>query len=178
MTLYDPRTPDYASDRYAFNIAYDEKTLRRAVTGFVSGAVFRDNAILTYLPLSLIILGCGALYASGDMELGLELFVSASLLLAIFVLSGWRMHMRQLRKRLASGGGRHPLVRLREEGLVIESGPAAPMIEWPRIREIRTLQDVWLLILATNHFIVLPVRGAPQEALSFIQDRVRAASAS
>jgi len=34
MPPYDPRTPDYASDRYAFNIAYDEKTLRRAVTDY------------------------------------------------------------------------------------------------------------------------------------------------
>lgn len=178
MTLYDPRTPDYASDRFAFNIAYDEKTLRRAVSGFVSGAIFRDNAMLTYLPLALIVLACGALYASGDRELGVELFVVAFFMLAIFVLSGWRMHMRQLRKRLASGGGRHPLVRLREEGLVIEAGPAAPMIEWPRVREIRALQDVWLLILATNHYIVLPVRGAPQEALRFIKDKVRAASAA
>ena len=178
MTLYDPRTPDYASDRYAFNIAYDEQTLRRAVWGFVKGAVFRDNAIMTYLPLALIVLACGALYASGDMELGAELFVAAFLMLAIFVFSGWRMHMRQLRKGLASGGGRHPLVRLREEGFVIEAGPAAPMIEWPRVREIRTLQDVWLLILATNHFIVLPVRDAPQEALRFMQDKVRAASAA
>jgi hypothetical protein len=178
MTLYDPRTPDYASDRYAFNIAYDEKTLRRAVSGFVAGAVFRENAILTFLPLALIVGACGALYFTGDTELGVELFVAASLLLTIFVLSGWRMHMRELRRRLASGGGRHPLVRLREEGLVIESGPAAPMIEWPRIREIRTLQDVWLLILATNHFIVLPVRGAPLEALRFIREKVDAASAA
>ena len=53
-----------------------------------------------------------------------------------------------------------------------------PMIEWPRIREIRALEDVWLLILATNHFIVLPVRGAPREALRFIQDKVRAARAA
>ena len=178
MTLYDPRTPDYASDRYAFNIAYDEKILRRAVSGFVTGAIFRENAILTFLPVVLIIVACGALYVSGDSELGVELFVAASLLLAIFVFAGWRMHWRQLRARLAGGGGRHPLVRLREEGLVIESGSAAPMIEWPCIREIRTLEDVWLLILKTNHFIVLPVRDAPQEALSFLQDKVQAASAA
>jgi hypothetical protein len=178
MTLYDPRTPDYASDRFAFNIAYDEKTLRRAVSGFVTSAIFRENAFLTHLPLALIVLACGALYFTGEEELGVELFVGVSVLLAIFVFSGWRMHMRQLRARLAGGGGRHPLVRLREEGLVIESGPAAPMIEWPRIREIRTLEDVWLLTLETNHFIVLPVRGAPREALRFLQDKVLATRAA
>ena len=178
MTLYDPRTPDYASDRYAFNIAYDEKTLRRAVSGFVTGAIFQENAILTGLPVVLILVACGALYFSGDAELGVELLVVSSLLLAIFVFAGWRMHWRQLRARLAGGGGRHPLVRLREDGLVIESGPATPMIEWPRIREIRPLEDVWLLLLATNHFIVLPVRGAPREALQFLQEKVRAASAT
>ena len=178
MTLYDPRTPDYASDRYAFNIAYDEKTLRRAVSGFVTGAVFHDNALRTFLPLALIILSCGGVFYSGDAELGIELFVASFLMLGIFVLAGWRMHMRELRRRLASGGGRHPLVRLREEGLVIESGPSTPMIEWPRIREIRPLEDVWLLILATNHFIVLPVRAAPREALRFIEDKVRAARAA
>ena len=178
MTQYDPRTPDYASDRYAFNIAYDEKTLRRAVSGFVTGAVFRENAVLTFAPLALILLACGALYFSGDAELGVELFIVATVILAIFIFAGWRMHLRQLRARLAAGGGRHPLVRLREEGLVIESGPATPLIEWPRIREIRTLEDVWLLILATNHFIVLPVRGAPREALSFLEEKVQAANAA
>ena len=113
-----------------------------------------------------------------ERELGVELFVALAAILSIFVFAGWRMHWRQLRARLAGGGGRHPLVRLREEGLVIESGPATPMIEWPRIREIRLLEDVWLLLLATNHFIVLPVRGAPREALQFLQEKVRAASAT
>lgn len=176
MTRYDPRSPDYASDLYAFNVAYDEQILRRAVSGFVTGAVFRENALLTFLPLALILFACGALYYAGDGELGVELLIAVLVMLGIFLFAGWRMHMRRLRAGLTSGG-RHPLVRLREEGLVIEARSAAPLIEWPRIREIRTFEDVWLLILATNHFIVLPVRGAPPEALSFLQQRVQASPA-
>lgn len=162
-------------ERYAFPVRYDEKLIRTAVNGFVARALFRETPLKTYLPLALILLACGGLLFMGETETAIEIFVALAVVLAIFVAMGWRMHLRAMREKLAAMKGRWPMAHLYDEGVVIDGPGPASMLEWPAIKAIWRLEGVWLLILATNHFVALPLAGAPGEALDFLDARVAAA---
>lgn len=160
------------TDRYVFPLRYDEKLMRSAVTGFVTRALFREAPLKTFLPLAAILVACAGLYFSGDHELAVELFIAAVAILAIFVFSGWRMHWRMMRGKIEAMRGRWAMARLRDDGVVIDGPGPASLLEWPAIRAIWRFEGVWLLILATNHFVALPLAGAPKEALDFLEAHV------
>jgi hypothetical protein len=159
-------------ERYVFPLHYDEKLVRSAVKGFVTRALFRENAAQTFVPLALIVLSCAMLFFSGEEELSVELFLALFAILAIFVASGWRMHLRIMRGKVEAMRGRCPLARLRDDGLIIDGPGATALLEWPQIKAIWPTEGAWLLILATNHFITLPLAKAPQEALDFLRAHV------
>ena len=160
------------TERYVFPLRYNEKLLQSAVSGFVRRALFRENAALTLAPLALIVFSCMMLFLSGEQELGVELFLALFAILAIFVASGWRMHLRMMRKKVEAMKGRWPMARLRDDGLVIDGPGPASLLEWPQIKAIWPIEGAWLLILTTNHFVTLPLAGAPQEALDFLRSHV------
>ena len=164
------------TERFVFPVRYDEKLIQTAATGFVTRALFRETPLKTYLPLALIFVSCAALAFMGEDETAVEIFLALAILLAIFVLSGWRMHMRMLREKLAAMKGRWPMARLRDDGIVIDGPGPASLLEWRSVKAIWRLEGVWLLILATNHFVALPLASAPQEALDFVDARVAAAN--
>jgi hypothetical protein len=159
-------------ERYVFPLHYDEKLVRSAVKGFVTRALFRENAAQTFVPLALIVLSCAMLFFSGEEELSVELFLALFAILAIFVASGWRMHLRIMRGKVEAMRGRWPMARLRDDGLIIDGPGATALLEWPQIKAIWPTEGAWLLILATNHFITLPLAKAPQEALDFLRAHV------
>jgi hypothetical protein len=141
------------SERYAFPLRYDENFVRSCAWGFVVRALFRENAALTFAPLALIAFSCTMLFFSGDEELAVELLIGAFLILAIFVASGWRMHLRMLRGKVETMKGRWPMARLYDDGVSIEGpGQAITLEWWPRIKAIWPVESAWLLILDTNHF--------------------------
>jgi hypothetical protein len=122
------------AERYAFPVRYDEATMRTAVTGFVTRALLRDAPLKTLLPIALIFLSCAGLYFGGDDELAGEIFVVASVVLAVFLLAGWRMHWRALREKIAAARGRFFMAHLRDEGIVIDGLAPEALLEWKNIR--------------------------------------------
>jgi hypothetical protein len=171
----DPACRNGASamtERYLFPVRYDDKIMRSAVNGFVTRALFRENAALTFAPLMLIVFSCIMLFFSGEAELAVELFLALAAILAVFVASGWRMHMRTTREKVAAMKGRWPMVRIRDDGLVIDGPGPASLLEWAQIKAIWPIEGAWLLILATNHFVTLPLASAPLEALDFLRSRI------
>ncbi|MGA8171938.1 MAG: YcxB family protein [Methylocystis sp.] len=160
------------TERYVFPVRYDDKLMRSAVNGFVTRALFRENAALTFGPLALMIFCCAMLIFEGEEELGVDLFLAMSAILAIFVASGWRMHLRMIRERVEAMRGRSPMARLRDDGLVIDGPGPASLLEWARIKAVWPIEGAWLLILATNHFVTLPLASAPTEALDFLRAHV------
>ena len=93
------------TERYAFPLRYDEKLIRSAVNGFVTRTLFRENGARTFIPLALIILSCVMLFFSGEEEIGVGLFLAVFAILAIFVASGWRMHLRMMRDKVEAMRG-------------------------------------------------------------------------
>jgi|APFre7841882630_1041343.scaffolds.fasta_scaffold08441_4 hypothetical protein len=161
------------TERYVFPVRYDEKLMRSAVNSFMTRVLFQENPVRTFLPLALIALSCAMLFFSGEQELGVELFIAALVVLVIFVASGWRMHLRTMRKKVDAMKGRWPMARLHDDGLIIDGPGPASLLEWPDVKAIWPIEGAWLLILATNHFVMLPLAGAPREALEFLRAHVR-----
>lgn len=159
-------------ERYVFPLRYDEKLIRTAVTGFVMQALFRENALRTFVPLALIVLSCAMLFFSGEEEISVSLFLALFAILAIIVASGWRMHLRMMREKVEVMRGRWPMARLRDDGLVVDGPGHSSLLEWPQIKAIWPIEGAWLLILTTNHFVTLPLANAPQEALDFLRAHV------
>jgi hypothetical protein len=162
---------------YAFPLRYDEKLVQSSVQGFMMRAMFREKAALTFAPLALIAISCAMLFISGDSELAVELFLFCLAVLTILVASGWRMHLRLMREKVAAMRGRWPMARLYDDGLRIDGPGPASLLEWPRIKAIWPVEGAWLLILDTSHFIALPLAAAPREALDFLQAHVNRPSA-
>jgi hypothetical protein len=104
------------SERYVIPLRYDETLVCAAARGYVTRALFRENAALTFAPLALIALACAMLYVAGDGETAMELLVVSVIVLAIFVASGWRMHLRMLRGKVEAMRGRWPMARLYSNG--------------------------------------------------------------
>jgi hypothetical protein len=160
------------SERYVIPLRYDETLVRAAARGYVARALFRENAALTFAPLAFIALACAMLYVAGDGETAMELLVVSVIVLAIFVASGWRMHLRMLRGKVEAMRGRWPMARLYDEGLSIDGPGPTSLLEWPRIKAIWPVEGAWLLILDTNYFLALPLAGASREALDFLSAHV------
>ncbi|MFO1126261.1 MAG: YcxB family protein [Methylocystis sp.] len=160
------------TERYVFPLRYDEKLIRTAVTGFVTRALLRENAARTFIPLALIVLSCAMLFFSGEEEIGVGLFLAVFAILAIFVTSGWRMHLRTMREKVEAMRGRWPMARLRDDGVIIDGPGPISLLEWRQIKAIWPIEGAWLLILTMNHFVTLPLANAPQEALDFLRAHV------
>jgi len=165
------------NERYVIPLRYDESLIQSAATGYVVRALFRENAVLTFAPLAMILFSCFMIYSSGDSETAIELLVASLVILAVFLASGWRMHLRMLREKMLAARGRWPMARLFDEGISIEGSPQAGLLPWAGIRKIWAVDNAWLLLTGTNHYIVLPVGDASGEALAFLRARVDAAQA-
>jgi hypothetical protein len=161
------------SERFSFPIRFEDADMRSAVDFFVWRALFLEKPLRTVLPLGLIALSCAGLAFAGDVEDALLLFFGATALLAIFIASGWRMQQRMMHEKVERARGHLSSVRLYDEGIVVDAGGASPLLPWKSIRAVWPGERVWLLIVATNYFVALPVNRAPKEALDFLSAHVQ-----
>jgi len=160
------------SERYVFPLRYDEKEMKRAVDAFVWRAVFKENAARTLVPLSLIALSLLMLGLLGDGQIASLLMALAVFVLFVVFAGGWRRLRREMREKTAAAQGKFCFARLSDEGIVIEAGGPAPLLEWKAIKAVWPAGPTLLLILATNNFVALPIARAPKEALEFLQAQV------
>ena len=166
------------TERYVFPLRYDEKLIYSAVRGFVMRALFRENAMRTFVPLALIAFSCTMLYYSREEELGIELFLALSAILAIFVASGWRMHVRMLREKIEAVRGRWPMARLRDDGIIIDGRGSASLLEWPEIKAIWPVEGALAANLRLEPFCNPPARqratrGPRLSACAYLSTGVR-----
>ncbi|MFY9657792.1 MAG: hypothetical protein WAK01_14635 [Methylocystis sp.] len=160
------------SERYVFPLRYDESEMKRAVDAFVWRALFEENAARTLVPLGLIALSLVMLGVSGEGEIASLLMALTAFVLFVFFSGGWRRLRRGMREKTAAAQGQFCFARLLDEGIVIEAGGPAPLLEWKAITAAWPAGPTLLLIVATNNFIALPIARAPKEALEFLQARL------
>ena len=155
-----------------FPLRYDEAEMEAAANAFVLRALFKENPARTLAPLALIGLSIAMLGLAGETQIAALLLVLALFVLCVFVSAGWRMHRREMREKLAVAQGKFCFARLYDEGIVIEAGGPAPMLEWKSVKAVWPAGKALLLILESNRFVALPIARAPKETLAFLQARV------
>ena len=160
------------SERYVFPLRYDDAEMKRAVNAFVLRSLFKESAARTFIPLALIALSLVMLGVSGEGQIASLLVALVVFVLGVWVSGGWRRLQREMREKLGAARGKFCFARLSDEGIVIEAGGPAPLLEWKAIKAIWPAGPTLLLVLATNHFVALPIAGAPKEALAFLQAQV------
>ncbi len=170
-------------ERYSFPVRFEDADMRAAVNAFTWRALVAEHPWRMGAPLVLIALCCGGLAYIGEGEDAAMLFFGCFILLGLFVAGGWRMHQRMMHEKVEKARGHLCTARLSDEGVVIDAGGQgegqgaglrgeAPLLPWKSIKAIWPGERVWLLIVATNHFVALPIARAPREALEFMQTRV------
>jgi hypothetical protein len=151
-----------------FTIHYDEAVLRRAVDTFfrrrfVQGMGFPGLAAFALccaIVLTLLLRGDRS-WLVGVMGAVLVVFVGGFLAL-------WGMHRAQMSRKLAAIHSRQAEVVLDAETITVRAESGSTSLPWNGFTEVWKLPDCWLLFLAPNSHITLPLRGVPQEALDFI----------
>jgi hypothetical protein len=160
------------NERYCFPLRYDDAEMKAAIRAFMSRALFKESPTHTFVPLAILALSVGVLVYLGEGDIAAMLAALALFALGSFVSAGWRMHWRTMREKIEAAKGKYSFARLYDEGIVVEAGGPAPLLEWKAIQAIWPAGDAWLLILATNRFVALPVARAPKEALEFLRGKV------
>lgn len=77
-----------------------------------------------------------------------------------------------MRAKLNAMSERRATFRLTDIDLLIEADSGSVGIPWAKIVDVWPARGVWLLVLAPNQFVSLPLRGVPVEALDFLKSKI------
>jgi hypothetical protein len=160
------------AERYVFSVRYEEAVLKAAVRKYVLRAAFLEHTWWSVLAISGV-LGCALLlFAFHDRTFGTGLFAGLIAAVALlFVFTGWA-HWRGMRAKLRRMREPKATFRLSDDDVAIEVDSGSSRLPWTTIKAIWRFDRVWLLMLASNQFVTLPLQGAPPDALAFLDSKV------
>ena len=160
------------AERYVFSVRYEEAVLKAAVRRYVVRAALLEHTWWSVLAIFGVI-GCALLLLTlHDPTFGTGLFAGliASIALLI-VFAGWA-HWRGMRAKLRRMREPKATFRLSDDDVAIEVDTGSSRLPWATIKAIWRFDRVWLLMIASNQFITLPLKDAPPEALAFLDSKV------
>jgi len=160
------------AERYVFSVRYDEAVMKAAVWKYVLRAAFLEHTWSSVLAISGV-LGCALLlFVLHALTFGAGLFAGLVAAIALlFVYTGWA-HWRGMRAKLRRMSEPKATFRLSDEDVSIEADSGSSRLPWTTIKDVWRFDRVWLLMLASNQFITLPLQGAPPDALAFLNSKV------
>ena len=151
-----------------FTIHYDEPVLRRAVDTFFRRRFVQGMGLpglAAFVLCAVIVVG---LLLRGDRSWFTGVMSAVLIIFVAGFLALWRMHRSQMIQKLAAIPSRQAEVVLDGEAITVSAESGSTSLPWKGFTEVWKLPDCWLLFLAPNSHITLPLRGVPQEALAFI----------
>lgn len=155
---------------YEITVTYTPAIVRRAVRRFW----FRFIAWHGFASVAVAIGVFVSLLAAGRDDWLVGVFGVLSLLL---VLMGSGVYFTYLRRSLAVlRAMKEPkaVFRLTDERFGSESDVGKGELSWTAIKEIWAFPEVWLLFVAKNQFITLPIADVSDDARTFLRERVTA----
>ena len=148
-------------------LRFDEATCRAAVARYWQGQ-FGWRTIIE-LSIGAVILIVAATYSKGWLTgaLGAVVFMYAALSLYAYVYQ--RKRILDLYRMMND-----PEVRwtLNENSLATKSSVGYSEMPWSSITELWKFSDLWLLFLARNAFITLPLNGVSDDAKAFLESKI------
>jgi len=159
-------------DRFMFEIKYEEAVLKSAVRQYMFRAIILEHPWVIAIGFSGAIFWAIATIVDRDFTFVTGLFLGVMLAeLAFLGFIGWS-HWRGMREKLRTMTNPQAAVHLGDDDIAIEADTGSTRVKWTTIKDVWRLKKVWLLMLARNQFITLPLVGVPGDALAFITAKV------
>lgn len=151
-----------------FTVRYRDEVARHAVNTFFKRRLLIGFGRLGLIAIAVSVLALGFLLLRGDRSwfvglLGAVLLFGAALLAAV-----WRWRHHEMRRKLAAIPSRKGVVTLEDSTISIATEAGTVSLPWDRFTEVWKLKDCWLLFVAPNDFLTLPVENIPADVLSFL----------
>lgn len=156
-----------------FDIVYDDDVQRHAVSTFVRHRLVRGFGCLGIMVILLLVGIAGYRLWLGDTTWLTGALVTFLLLLAIFFSTIWLMHRRLMRQKLHAIPSRRGRVRLDDAAITITTESATVSLSWDGFTEWWRLPRCWLLFVAPNNFVTLPLDGVGEEAKAAVAARLQ-----
>ena len=160
------------TSRFVFLVEYEESLLKAAVRQFVWRSFFYKRPKPTAIAMGGAILCSAVLFALGEWTSGLVLLICSVCSMFFIYALVWWWQLRSMRAKLNAMSERRATFRLTDIDLLIEADSGSVGIPWAKIVDVWPARGVWLLVLAPNQFVSLPLRGVPVEALDFLKSKI------
>lgn len=145
--------------RLQARVRYTEPMVRRAVRVFVWRSVLRLAGLWAVAVLLLgFSAGLGLYY---NQPYGVAFGCAGLLMPVVFVAAVWRAHFRNTVGRFRTLDPPEAEITVDDTGLSVRSSQGQATLPWSGFTAVWRLPDCWLLFLAPNHFMTLPLADLP-----------------
>jgi hypothetical protein len=152
-------------------VQYTEPMLRQAVRIYVwRGVVLR----YWWLRLCAIVLLLISFVASWSSDMPVISGISIAVLAApfVFLLTVWRAHFVNTVGTFRSLSSPEAEMVFRDSDLTITSALGSVTLPWQRFTSSWQAPGFWMLFLARNQFITLPLANLPPDVLRFVSSKL------
>jgi hypothetical protein len=160
------------STEATYQVAYTEPMLRRAVRLFVWRAAIRRRRWLWLAAIALIGISLAWGWWSGEPSWVFGANLAAIAFVPLFFLLLWRAHFVNTVGRFRSMASPSAEVIFRDQDLTISSELGSSTLPWTPFIDVWETPEFWMLFLAPNQFITLPIANLSEEALAFLRARL------
>jgi hypothetical protein len=165
MTNGTEKTPTGAT----YQVLYTEPMLRRAVRLFGWRSAIRRRG---WLWLAAIARSLAAGRWSRELSWVFGVNLAAIVVVPLFFLALWRAHFVKTVGRFRSMVSPFVEVIFRDQDITISSDLGSTTLPWTRFIDVWEMPEFWMMFLAPNQFITLPVANLSKEALAFLRARL------
>ena len=160
------------AERFAFTVHYDAAVMNSVAGVFLWYSLFRHRGWLTWAAIAVLVAIVAYSAASGDRSWAAGLMAGFALALGFLMALVWWLHHSGIKRKLRAMARPHATIRLADEGLTFEADTGAATVPWRQFKDIWPGKGAWLLVLASNQFVTLPLHGVPEAALAFVKSKV------
>lgn len=155
---------------FRFEVVYDEAMAREAAWTFVRRRFGQDRRLQAAAGLGIAwALACAWWFEAPRIALCATVFPALAGLL--FVLAGL-MHRRAALRKLRALDAMRAVFEIGEAGLSATSRAGSLTLAWAALDEVWEYPRFWIVTMAANAYLTLPVAAAPPEALAYARARL------
>ena len=162
---------------YRVRVHFTEPMIRQVVRTFVRRTFFRGRLAVLLVLLAVF----GLAYFRGEMNNEAPSFVmnifngvviACLLLVPLYIVVVWRAHYVTRMGQLRMMDPPEADLTFSDTDMTIVSSLGAITLPWKRFVEVWELPRFWMLFLARNHFITLPVDALSPEVTDFLRSKL------
>jgi hypothetical protein len=158
-----------------FRLDYAESLQRRLVRRYI----VRTLGPGYWIVVAVALVGATSLLLRGDRTWSLGIALSAAFAGLALPLLAYRLHLRNALATMARlPDPAHADFTANADGFSIENPVGRVSLPWKQLHRVLREQDAWLLLLAENQFVTVPLVNASPQDLARLEGYVRASGVS